>query len=174
MGAYPQEHLICAVRTVHATDRSHVRSAPFEITITTTGPRRRRTDDAVTGHVSGKLLLGHAAPAAGGYGAASRIDRRVTRKAPKGPRIDGSGRSEAPPATSYRVFTADRNIAREGQRAVGRRPLSLWRIYLQVGAHLSGGSRPRKGKPVARRGRKAYGPLQEVAGLPKGALDGTG
>ena len=25
-----------------------------------------------------------------------------------------------------------------------------------------------KGKPVARRGRKAYGPLKEVAGLPKG------
>ena len=57
-------------------------AAPSDIafTTTTTGPTRRRTDDTVTGHLSGTLLLGHA-PATGGYEATSRIDRRVTFKA---------------------------------------------------------------------------------------------
>ena len=35
------------------------------------------------------------------------------------------------------------------------------------GAHITNATRPRKGKPAARRGRKAYGPRKEVAGLPK-------
>ena len=57
------------------------------------------------GHVPGKLLLGHEAPAVGSYGAAPQIDRRVTRKAFSGRRMDGSGRSETSPATTYSVFT---------------------------------------------------------------------
>jgi hypothetical protein len=52
-------------------------------------------------------------------------------------------------------------------------PTALVVYFFAGGAHLLGGSRPRKGKPVARRGRKAQGPLQEVAGLPKGAPDGN-
>ena len=54
--------------------------APFDLFITA-GPRVLRTDDTVTGHVSGTLLLGHEAPATGGCGATSRMDRRVTLKA---------------------------------------------------------------------------------------------
>ena len=62
------------------------------------------------GHVPGEPLSGHA-PAVGGYGAAPQIDRRVTRKASSGQRMDGSGRSEASPATTYSVFTANGSVA---------------------------------------------------------------
>jgi hypothetical protein len=67
----------------------------------------------VRGQVPGKLLLGHALTV-GGYGAALRtmtdgsLGRHLSR------RIDESGQSLTPPATTYSVFTADRSIAREG------------------------------------------------------------
>jgi hypothetical protein len=56
-------------------------ATPSEVAVISTGPRRRRTDDTVRGHVSGTLLLAHEAPATGGCGATSRIDRGVTLKA---------------------------------------------------------------------------------------------
>ena len=51
--------------------------APSDIALTTTSPMVHRTDDTVTGHVIGTLLLGHAL-ATGGHGAVARIDRGVT------------------------------------------------------------------------------------------------
>ena len=58
------------------------------------------------GHAASKLLLGHA-PVPGGSGGAPKNDRRVTGKASLTVRrMDGSGRSEASPATAYSVFTA--------------------------------------------------------------------
>ncbi len=71
------------------------------------------------GQVPGKLLLGHAL-AVGGYGAAPQTDRRVTRMAPSsGRRMDGSGQSEASPATTYSVFTADGSMAKGTAVALG-------------------------------------------------------
>jgi hypothetical protein len=69
----------------------------------------------VRGHAASKLLLGHA-PVPGGSGGAPKNDRRVTGKAPLTVRrMDGSGRSEASPATAYSVFTADGSIAKDTQ-----------------------------------------------------------
>jgi hypothetical protein len=60
----------------------------------------------VRGQVPGKLLLGHALTV-GGYGAALRtmtdgsLGRHLSR------RIDESGQSLTPPATTYSVFTVE-------------------------------------------------------------------
>jgi hypothetical protein len=42
-------------------------------------------------------------------------DRGVTRMAPSGRRMDGSGRSRTSSATTYSVFTADGSIARRAE-----------------------------------------------------------
>jgi hypothetical protein len=73
----------------------------------------------VRGQVPGKLLLGHALTV-GGYGAALRtmtdgsLGRHLSR------RIDESGQSLTPPATTYSVFTANGSAA-TGRRAGTRR-----------------------------------------------------
>jgi hypothetical protein len=71
-------------------------------------------------HATSKLLLGQA-PVPGGSEGAPKNDRRVTGKAPvTGRRMDGSGRSEASPATAYSVFT-ERMEAWHGQPTAYRR-----------------------------------------------------
>jgi hypothetical protein len=64
--------------------------------------------------------VGHA-PVLGGCGTTPpKTGRRVTRKALLSQRIDGSGQSQKPPATTYSVFTADRSIARRAESCCTR------------------------------------------------------
>ncbi len=64
------------------------------------------------GQAASKLLLGHA-PVLGGCGTTlPKTDRRVTPKALLSRRIDGSGQSWTPPATTYSVFTANGSLGK--------------------------------------------------------------
>jgi hypothetical protein len=94
----------------------------------------------VRGQVPGKLLLGHALTV-GGYGAALRtmtdgsLGRHLSR------RIDESGQSLTPPATTYSVFTADSMKALETMK------------YL-ADQFISRRVQPERAEPTGRRRRR--------------------
>jgi len=78
----------------------------------------------VRGQVADELLLGHDAPVLGQLrDGAPKPDRRVTPKAPLCAvrRIDESGRSRTPPATTYSVFTAWKVNSQKFGTDLGRR-----------------------------------------------------
>ena len=90
---HAQDHLVHAGDVLHLLDLLHLCAAPSDAYVTIR-PAARESDGTVRSRVIGELLLGHA-PATGGHGAAPRLDRRVTLRAPSGLRIDGSDRVES-------------------------------------------------------------------------------
>ena len=78
----------------------------------------RRADDTVRGHKMRPASSYKVTPPWSPLGrlrATPWNDRQVTRKALLGLRIDGSGRSETPPATSLSLFTANGSIAKDAE-----------------------------------------------------------
>jgi hypothetical protein len=117
-GACPRpSHPVHAGEALHVGDLLHF-AAPFD-TAVTVRLADQESDDTVRGHVPGKLLFSNALrPWA--------VTERRPRDRPTGHsegtyagrRMDGSGRSEASPATTYSVFTADGSMTRRAERAV--------------------------------------------------------
>ena len=154
MGVHPKDHLLRAVRPVHANDRSHVRPSFRD------RHHHYRPGEAENGrHCDGsrqRQALIRSRCSGRGRPRSDAPDRSTGHsQGTQGPRIDGSDRAEASPATTYSVFTADRSIARRAQIAV-----ALGHYYRAATSALDKRClliEVRQGKTHQTRGRKVVG-----------------